>query len=185
MLKDYYNKIDKRKFFIYLFSFLIFILINNVFLAVLSFLEGIEFNLCAINAYPCLFRAPLYVYAFQVYKIILFLGFIFCIRKSSESLLAEIFIAFFIYDLVFVLGRFFEILSPVEIFYFSFMLMSSPQISTLPRSLIIASIWTLLLMMTLWKFDKLSMAFIIKRLILIPFSVVVVVWMFYLIGVFR
>lgn len=180
--RAFYNRINKKKLLIYLSSFLIFVLINNLFLALLSFFERVEFSLCVINGYPCLFAAPLYVYAFQAYKIILFLGFIFFLKRNPESSLKDFFMAYFIFDLVFILIRLLEFIVSIDNWYPCRVLISSLQTGLSYTSLMLASVWTILLMITLWKFNQLSLAFLIKRLVVIPFSIIIVLLTFYLLG---
>lgn len=184
---DHIRQADKRRLLIYLFSFVIYRVINNLFSnSVLYLLNEESFReRWTANSIPCGDTPHVFLILFQVFKIMLFLMFIRLAKKNANGLLCEFFIAYFIYDLVYILSFIWNLIPLPFSFHTWWVLISSGQIFLkryLPYlDLIFAGLWTAALFIVLHKRNKLSFMFLINRLILIPISVPLVSWIIYLV----
>lgn len=112
---------------------------------------------------------------FQLLKLILFGIMFFISRKNSKSFLSEILIAYFMYDLVYVLAFFWEFI-PLPFSLNTWWILSSSGQIFLSRymsylDLIFAGLWTAALFLFLLQQHRLSMPFIFKRLFVITLTV--------------
>lgn len=178
-LIQHINRADKRKLFIYLFSFLTFLVINNIIANIINLpLRGeFKINIIISHAVPCLDNPSLiYLFSCQALKILFFVFFWFYIKKNPSSYIAEILISFFIYDLVYVLAEIWDLFH-VPYIHAVQMLYSSPQAIFngyfYPSTFIISLIWSAFLLWILYKQNRLSIIYLTNRLIIVPFSVVI------------
>lgn len=173
---DHIKLADKRKLFIYLFSYAFFLVLNNVFsnLIFRSLDDYGLINYWGSHAIPCRLSPTLYISLFQGLKLLLFILFLIISRRRSDQLINEFFIAYFFYDLVFLLSKLWDIL-PLPIKTVT-MLSSNGQTfydwyTTPDLSIIISTFWTLALLFVLRRQQKIKLTFFINRLAIIPFSV--------------
>jgi len=134
---------------------------------------------------PCGHTPHLFLILFQAFKITLFVIFVRLAKKNAKGLLTEFFIAYFIYDLVYILSFVWDIIPfPINL-YSHPMLFSSGQIFLVNYlrylDLIFATLWTSALLLVLYRRNRLSIKFLINRLAIIPISVPFVSWTIYFI----
>ena len=180
---------DKRKLFIYLFSFVVFWIVNNILRNVIALSSNERVYLWFWNFLDCLKTINfVLIFSFEGLKILLFMLMIYLIRKNPEALFNEFFISYFIYDLVFLLATIFNLLPDTFYFRPAFMLSSSPQFGmnlyindSLWSSQIVSLAWTIALVALLYKYKKAGFMFYIHRLFIIPFSVPLASWVIYFI----
>ncbi len=174
---NYIKQADKRRFLIYLFSFVIYRGLNNSFSnSVLYILHEDSFRMrWTDHTIPCGDTPTLFLISFQGFKILLFILFVRLIKQNPKGLLTEFFIAYFIYDLVYILSYFWDLIPFPFKLHSHWMLFSSGQIFLcryLPYlDLIFAGLWSTVLFIVLFKQNRLSFKFLINRLIIIPISV--------------
>ena len=173
---DHIKLADKRKLIIYLFSFFLFLVLNNLFsnLIFLSLDDHGLINYWGSHAIPCRLSPILYISLFQGLKLLLFILFLIICRRRSDQLTNEFFIAYLFYDLVFLLSKTLDIL-PLPIKAIT-MLSSNGQTfydwyTTPDLSVIISTFWTLALLFVLRRQQKIKFAFFINRFAVILFSV--------------
>jgi hypothetical protein len=194
---NHIKQADKRRLLIYLLSYAIYRLINNSFsYSVLTLLNEESFrDRWTSLRVPC--DTPhIFLILFQVFKVLLFIAFIRLIKQKAKGLLSEIFIAYFIYDLVYILAymwMFIPFPDNLSLWWMFFLtdgpkwtLNSSGQIFLyhyLPYlDLIFAVLWTTALFIVLKLRNRLSFMFLINRLTIIPVSVFLILWVIYLVG---
>ncbi len=188
---------DKRRLLIYLFSYAIYRLINNSFsYAVLSLMNEDSFReRWTSHSVPCGDTPHLFLILFQVFKVLLFIVFIRLIKQKADGLLSEIFIAYYIYDLVYILSFMWMFIPfPDNHSHFWMFISSGPMWSLISSGqiflsrylphldLIFACLWTIALFIVLKQRNRLSLMFLINRLIIIPVSVFLIFWIIYLVG---
>ncbi len=182
---DDIKKADKRKLTIYLLSFLLFLVYNNILsnLIIYPFKHETFINVTG-HVVPCPINQTLiYLITFELIKTITFIVFLFYVKRHPKTLFAEIFVAYFIYDLVYLLAVFWDafILPQTEA---TQMLFSSPQIIfdgyVRHLNLLVYGIWTCLLLTILYKQKLLTFKYLFYRLPIIPFSVALTTGMIYL-----
>ncbi len=188
---------DKRRLLIYLLSYAIYRLINNTFsYSVLTLLNEESFrDRWTSLSVPCGDTPHLFLILFQVFKVLLFIVFIRLIKQKANGLLSEIFIAYFIYDLVFILSfMWMYIPFPDNHSHFWMFISSGPMWSLISSGqihlscylphldLIFACLWTTALFIVLKHRNRLSFMFLINRLMIIPVSVFIMFWLIYLVG---
>ena len=172
---DHIKQAEKRKLFIYIFSFLFFWGINNIFSNLIFYsLGGFGlFNYWGEHSIPCRLSPLTYALLFQGLKLILFVLFIVLFRHYPLKLLNEFFVAYFIYDLVYILSIAWDCL-PINIKAVN-MLSSSGQTVfdwMIPHlSLFISLIWTISFYFVIRKQQKINLIFLVNRLSIIPISV--------------
>lgn len=175
---EYFKHINWQQFFIYFFSFLIYLglnkLFSNVFLDILgedSFRERwTNFSI------PCGPNVPsMFVVAFEIFKCILFALMIMLSKKAPKGLLSEILTAYFLYDFVYILSFIWGLI-PFPIQLPTWWILSSSGQVFLSRfipylDLIFAGAWTIALFLFLFQSNRLSLPFLAKRLFVITISV--------------
>lgn len=169
--------LDKRKLLIYLFSYAFYRIINNFFSFTVLHLfheENFQEN-WSDHSVPCGTTPHALILSFQVFKIILFVFFINFLIRKPEGLVKEFFIAYFIYDLVYILSFIWELIPFPFNLNTWWTLNSSGQIFLAHYfrylDLIFAGLWSIALLLALFKHNKLSLKFMLIRLVLIPISV--------------
>jgi len=184
---DYIKQADKRKLFIYLFSFSIFIVLNNILVNIINYpLRGeIFFNKWVQHIMPCEKNERLfYMFAFLGLKTLTFIGFLFYAKRHPNAYLAEIFVAYFFYDFVYILSAIWDIFSFLNIYALQ-MFYSSPQVLfnmyLKYSTLFISILWTFVLFTFLYKQKHLTIKFLFNRLTVIPISVFLTTWLYYFI----
>lgn len=178
---------DKRRFLIYLFSYGLYRYVNNAFSnAVLYLLNEESFReRWTANSVPCVDTPHAFLIAFQLFKILLFVLLVRFIKQKADSLITEVFVAYFIYDLVYILSFLWDLIPfPFHLDSTWWMLISSGQIFLnhyMPHlDLIFAVLWTMALLLVLKVRNRLSLLFLINRLAIIPISVPFIAWSVYL-----
>lgn len=184
---EYLKRADKRRLVIYIFSYAIYRLTNNIFSnSVLYLLNEESFRQrWTSNSVPCGDTPHLFLILFQAFKILLFIVLLRQIKRKTDGLISEFFIAYFIYDLVYILSFIWNLIPfPINLHTW-WMLISSGQIFLshyfLYLDIIFAALWTSLFFIVLYRQNKLSIKFLLNRLALIPISVFLVSWTIYFI----
>jgi len=184
---NHIKQANKQRLLIYLFSYIIYWALNNLFSNSVLYLLGEDSfrERWTGNSIPCGDTPHVFLVLFQVFKIFLFILFVKLVRKNPKGLLCEFFISYFIYDLVYLLSFVWDLIPfPIHL-YSHWMLISSGQIfftHYLPYlDLIFAGLWTSALFLILYKQNRLSVNYIINRLVIIPISVPFVSWTIYFI----
>lgn len=185
-----FREIDRQQILIYSFSFLIYLWINKLSSNSILYLLGEDsFRERWTNfSIPCLrdIVPTSLVIAFEIFKCLLFLLMIILSKNRPKGIVSEMLIAYFLYDLVYILSFIWErIPSPIQLNSW-WILSSSGQVFAariIPYlDLILASIWTIILFIFLLRMNRLSAKFLITRLVIITISVPILYFFVYLIS---
>lgn len=186
------RQVNKGKLIVCLFSFLIFIAVNNFFINLVRIVEGKELLLYVSNRIECGRNTVGYILLYEGFKMTLFLLLGLLLRKKKNAILTECFIAYFFYDVVFIGFEVFEWVGITE-WRPKGMLVSSPQMAWsfiidfwyVFFSVAFATVWTLLLFVLLKRDGRLSFLFVGKRLAMVPFSLIIAGLLFRVYFLFR
>lgn len=184
---DHIKQADKRRLFIYLFSYATYRLLNNAFSNTTLYIlgEGSFRERWTSHSIPCGDTPHLFLILFELFKILLFIVFVKLAKQNAKGLWCEFFIAYFLYDLVYILSFVWDRI-PFPVYLHSHaMLISSGQIFLCNYlrylDLVFACLWTLALFLVLYRDGRLSIQFLVNRLAIIPISVPLISWTLYFI----
>ncbi len=182
------KEIERQQILIYSLSFLIYLGINKLASNSILYILGEDsFRERWTNfSIPCLsdIIPTSLVIAFEVFKCLLFILMIILSKKRLNRIASEMLIAYFLYDLVYILSFIWErIPFPFQLNTW-WILSSSGQVFAariIPYlDLILAIIWTILLFIFLLRMNRLSLKFLMTRLSIITISVPILYFFVYL-----
>lgn len=189
LLIESFKQLDRKQVILYVFSFLIYLVVNkissNSILYVLgedSFRERwTNFSVpCGPDTTPLSF-----VIVFQLFKVLLFLLLTVTAKRKPMGLVSEMLIVYFFFDFVYILSFIWEqIPFPFELLTW-WILSSSGQVFLgrfIPYlDVIFAGVWTALLFLLLYKQGRLSVIFLVSRLLIITITIPIFYFIIYLI----
>lgn len=178
-----FKQLDRKQVLIYVFSYLIYLTLNKLFSNSVLYMLGEDsfrerwkyFN------FPCIDTPHMFIISFQLFKIGLFLLLIRLSKKNKNELLSECLIAYFIYDLVYILAYTWDAIPVWDLIHLPIMIPASWTLTSTGQfflnhylshlELIFAGIWTSALFIFLYKQHRLSIMFVVTRLFIITLTV--------------
>jgi hypothetical protein len=171
---NYLTKTSIIKGFIYLVSFPFLVLLNHLLVNSINYpMRGRIFINLSRQVIPCDKSARLfYIIAFLALKTFVYLFLRWIERRKPHSYMSELLIAFFLYDLIYIL---FGIMNVMGFKRYLFLFISSPQLLLrdyyFAMDIIVSAIWIVLLTVFLKQNHYLTSRFIPSRIALMILSI--------------
>lgn len=183
-LNNSIKQVNKTKVFIYLFSYITYIILNNLIsnLVNLPLRRGLFFNIVGIHNAPCTNKETvIYIASCFLIKLLLFFCFALLIQKRKNIFLIDFIYSYFIYDTIFLFSRIWDLFGFFN-FFFLDLFFSSHQVLLEPylkySAIYISILWSLMCCVILYKNQFLSLSFFLKRFFLALLSILLYIVIF-------